>query len=261
MKTKNTSKAKGKVLVALLMVMSVITITHSVRAQGYRKYSYSSNNSGGIVVGVGAGLGTRNFNVKSDIDQINSLSVGQEGWDAYFMVGGGGLRFRTGFGSFNSGSTEPYPIKQSNFTGIINTYALSLLQKPTKLFHPYLITGIDVGNYQFSGSYLPESPLPKNGDPKQKCTCGLAVPDDPAAEPAPKEPTAKTQTAEIVSTQIITGVGLEVNFRKDGFFFNMFSEMRYGMPIGTTTQNPIMVNTEIKTPLSVTFGIGVGIAR
>jgi hypothetical protein len=259
MKTQITSKAKRIVLVALLIVVGEFVLT-SVHAQGYRKYSYSRGNSG-IMVGVGAGLGTRGFNVKSDIDNINGMSVGQEGWDAYFMVGGGGLRLRTNFGSFNSGSTEPYPIKLSAFTGAVNAYALNLLQRQGKLFHPYIITGIDVGNYEFSGSYLPEVPPAFQNGNQLKCTCGLPSPDDPAADDKSKQSKNQVRTAELVSTQMITGVGLEVNFRKDGFFFNMFSEVRYGIPVGTTTQNPTMVNTEIKNPLSVTFGIGVGIAR
>ncbi len=258
MKTHNTQRTMGIVLITFSTIFMACTIS-TAQAQGYRN-SYGRGSSK-TMVALQGGLGTRSFTVKSDIDYLNNMKASQEGWETSLIFGGRMARVRSGFGSFKTNMNELNTIKQSSFAGMVNIYALDILGKTNKYFHPYVITGFDVNTFEFKGSYIPKAPLIlSNPNTQQQCTCQIAGP----GSPQPIEPPATSlapNSAKMTSTQLVSGLGGEVSSIKDGRFFNMFGEVRYGLPVGVTTQNPVLNNTQIKNNMAVTFGIGFGISK
>ena len=258
----------GIVLVVLLM--AVVQLTNA------QSYDYLNRKSK-LIVGFGSGLSTRSFSILSDIDGLNNMKENQEGWESFFMVGGNGLRLRTGYGAFKNSATETNSIKQSTLSGMVNIYALDLIGKGKKTLHPYLISGVGVSIFEFSGANVPAMPLIFS-NPACQCTCPLSGPGLP---PPPSNPestlpinlsansdlttqtseTPAVNTAKMTTTQVVTGLGAEASFRKNGYFFSMFGELRYGLPIGLTTQNPTLNNTRIKNSSAITFGIAFGLTN
>ena len=251
MKNQNTQKTMGIVLVVLLM--GIVQLTN---AQNY------FGNKSKLIVGFGSGLSTRSFSIRSDVDGLNNMKEKQEGWESFFMIGGNGVRLRTGYGSFKNSASEANAIKQSTLSGMVNIYALDLLGKGKKTLHPYIISGAGVSIFEFSGANIPAMPLIFS-NPAPVCNCQIAQPAN-SGLPAPATQTSEAtavNAAKMTTTQVVTGLGLETSFRKNGYFFSMFGEMRYGMPIGLTTQNPALNNTRIKNNSAVTFGIAFGLTN
>jgi len=260
----------GIVLVVLFMGILQVVAT-SAQAQ---KFDYFNRNSK-LMVGVGSSLGTRSFSIKSDITAFNNLKGTQQGWESFMIVGRNTLKFRTGFGSFKTDLIDANSIKQSSISGLANIYVLDMIGKGKKIFHPYVITGIGVNIYQFSGTAVPEGPLTLP-NPQCKCTCPLTPVTDlgvsgetvipvetltPTSEISDQEPAIDVKTAKMTYTQIVSGLGAEASFFKNGRFFTLFGEARYGLPIGVTTQSSGLNNTQIKNQMALTFGIAFGISN
>lgn len=274
MKREIKRKAVGTVLIVI--VMAIVALASSrAQAQGYKRNYYRG--SSGVVAAVTSGLGSRSFLIKSDIDYINNMKATQEGWESSFIVGGNGVRLRTGFGAFKTSMNDVNSIKQSSFSGVTNIYALDMMGKANKYFHPYIVTGIDVNSFTFTGTYVPAEPLilSNPNTPALMCTCQQVPgpadsslpppnPGDQQTQPSATDATStspQVNSAKMTTTQVVTGLGGEINFRKGGRFFSMFGEVRYGIPVGKTTQSAVLNNTEITKNMAVTFGIGFGIGR
>ena len=260
MKKQNTQRTMGIVLIVISMMAAFATTP--VQAQGYRS-SYVRGPAK-MMVALQAGLGTRSFTIKSDIDYLNKMRASQEGWESSLIFGGRMVRVRSGFGTFKTSMNELNTISQKSFTGMGNIYILDMMGKTNKYFHPYVVTGFDVNILEFKGSYIPKAPLILSNPNTQLpvCTCQLTGPGSPQPiDPAATSPTPGTNSAKMTSTQLVSGIGAELNFTKDGHFYSMFGEVRYGLPIGTTTQNPVLNNTDVKHNMAVTFGIGFGISK
>lgn len=254
---KNQSPNPKTVITLIIILLSLAEFTTPAMAQSYKRSKYAYQRSSRTVLGMEGGLGTRSFNVKSDIDGLNNMKASQEGFETFLVFGGNGVRVRSGFGSFKTSMNELQTIKQSSFTGLTNIYALDIIGKTNKYFHPYLITGFDVNIFEFSGSFIPAVPLILSNPAAPKCTCLVPLP----ADPTPPAPAPQVTSAKMTSTQLVGGVGAEASVRKDGYFFSMFGEIRYGLPVGVTTQNPALNNTEIRNNVAVTFGVGFGLSK
>ncbi len=267
----------GIVLVVLVLAIAQLAAS-SAMAQ---KFDYFNRNSK-LMVGVGTALGTQSFAIKSDIAQFNNLKGTQDGWESFLIVGRNTVKFRTGFGAFKSSLKDANTIKQSVISGLANVYLLDILGKGKKAIHPYIITGLGVNIYEFSGTAVPKMPLIFSNPVTKLCTCAtqLTPPGDPGAPgtvgtpgslggalvPVPNEPTntseaPESQTAKMTYTRVTTGFGAEASFFKNGRFLTLFGEAKYGIPIGVTTQNPGLNNTQMKNQMAVTFGVAFGISN
>jgi hypothetical protein len=261
MKTQQMQNALKKILIFLTIAITEFAVTPT-QAQDYKRGSSKT------IAAFTFGLGTRSSLIKSDLEYINKMKPTLEGWETSLMLGGNKMKVRTGFGSFKTALSDVNTIKQTSINGLGNIYIPGM----TKHFRPYLITGIDVNIFVFSGSYVPKLQLLLT-NPVPPCTCMLppAMPPPPPnpgdsdsdmtalseEEPAPDSP--EINAGKMTSTQLLAGLGSEYNFRINGRFFSIFGEMRYGLPIGVTTQNASMNETKVKNNLALTFGTAIGL--
>jgi hypothetical protein len=239
----------------LLLIISVGIIGSAViptQGQVYRKSNYSHKSSHAVVA-IQSGLGTRSFAVKSDIDYLNGNRSTLEGWESSLLVGGKMVRLRSGFGAYKTNKTKSRDIKQASVSGLVNLYALNMLGKAHKYFHPYATVGIDVNTLQFTGTEIPA--VASIFSNPNLTPCELLAPRPPLPD------TGVTNSAKMTSTQLIGGAGLELSFVKDGYFFSMFGEARYGHPVGTTTQTQVLNNTYVHENIALVFGIALGIGK
>ena len=266
MKTQINQKLTRKIIIVLAIALAEFVVTAS-QAQNFHNRNFNRGGSTKPIIALTAGIGTRSFLIKSDIDYINNMKTTQQGWESALIFGGDKVKVRTGFGAFKTDLSDINSIKQTSISGLVNVYA----PIKSKLFRPYLITGLGVNTLTFSGSFVPESPLPKLT--QMPCTCAtpstmdLLPPPNPGApaseltlladEPIAAEP--ESHSGILTSTQLVSGLGGEIVFRKNGHYLSMFGEMRYGLPIGTTTQNASMNETKIKNNMSLTFGLAFGL--
>jgi hypothetical protein len=103
------------------------------------------------------------------------------------------------------------------------------------------------GDVAMSNSLPPPPPNPGDTD----------ITAQPEEDPASTSP--EINSGKMTSTQLLSGVGSEYNFRINGRFFSLFGEMRYGLPIGVTSQNASMNETKVKNNLALTFGAAIGL--
>jgi hypothetical protein len=78
----------------------------------------------------------------------------------------------------------------------------------------------------------------------------------------PEEPSSTTpeiNSAKLTSTQLVSGLGGELNLKINGRFFSMFGEMRYGLPIVVTSPNASMNATKTTKNMALTFGVAIGL--
>lgn len=267
MKTQGTPKAIRNILIVLVIAIAEFVVAPT-QAQNFHNRNFNRGTSKPIVA-LTVGLGTRSSFIKSDLDYINKMRPSLEGWESSLMVGGDKVKVRTGFGSFKTAMSDVNSIKQTSFNGLANVY----LPGMTKHFRPYIITGLDVNIIVFTGSFIPKSPLIL-ANPAPLCTCqssslsALPPPPNPGETDittmlTPEEPASTTpeiNSGKMTSTQLVSGLGGEFNFRMNGRFLSMFGEMRYGLPIAVTTQNASMNETKVKNNLALTFGVAVGLS-
>lgn len=265
MKAQHTQNTIQKSLIILVVMMTGLAVT-SAQAQAFRNRNFNRGGSPKPIIALTAGMGTRSFLIKSDIDYINNMKATQEGWESSLLFGGDKIKVRTGFGAFKTELSDINSIKQTSINGLVNVYA----PLKTKFFRPYFITGLGVNMVTFSGSFVPESPLLKL---TQMCTCATQPTSDLLPPTNPGEPgaeltlqadepiTAKPESHSgiLTSTQLVSGLGGEISLRKNGHYLSMFGEMRYGLPIGTTTQNASMNETKVKNNMALTFGLAFGL--
>jgi len=250
------NKCRLNIKAALLLTVSIgfiALITVPAHGQIYKRNSYLRGSSKPVVA-FQAGLGTRSFSVQSDIDYLNGNRSTLEGWQSSLMIGGKMVRLRSGFGAFKTNKSKSSDIKQASIAGLVNLYPLNMLGKAYKYFHPYATIGIDVSAFQFSGSQIPAAASifsnPNTLTPCQLLAPKTAIPDSNV-----------TNSAKMTSTQLIGGAGVELSFVKEGYFFSMFGEARYGQPIGITTQNQVLNNTYVNENIALLFGIAFGIGK
>ena len=250
MKTQINQWSTGTVLMIIMMLANLAIMP--AHAQGSK-----------MVVAVQTGLGTRSFLIKSDIKGLEHMKTTQQGWESALIIGNSRLRVKTGFGSFKSISDKVLSVKQSSINGLVNFNVLEMMGKNSKYLHPYILTGLSVNTFNFSGTIIPESPIALLLAPAcPPCACQLNPVDNiPAAETPTETIENKTNSSRMTSTQLLSGMGMEFSFRKHGYFYSMFSEVRYGLPIGTTTQNAVMNNTQVKNNTTLTFGIAIGLSN
>jgi hypothetical protein len=275
MKTQHTHKSIRKIFIVIVMAIAEFALAPA-QAQDFRQRNYNRGGTSKPMAAVTLGVGTRSSFIKSDLDYINGLKGSLGGWESSLMVGGDHVRLRTGFGFFKTSLSDVNSIKQSSINGLVNIYVPGM----KKNFRPYVITGVDVNIFRFSGSYIPKSRLLIT-NPVQACVCQLSAipvaPEMPLPPPNPgldseevamamavqadeAEPAApEVNSAKMTSTQLVSGLGSEYNFRLNGRFFSMFGEMRYGLPIGVTTQTASMSETNVKNNVALTFGVAMGL--
>ncbi len=261
METKKTIK---KILIATVMAIIEFAFTHT-QAQDFHRRNYARGSSKPIVA-LTVGLGIRSPLIKSDLEYINNMKASLEGWESSLMFGGNNVRVRTGFGLFKTEMSNVNSIKQASISGLVNMYVPGM----TKNFRPYAITGLDVNTFTFTGSFVPKSPLMLLLQ-SLPCTCqstppGGLLPPPPNPEDTQAATIEKTSpeapeinTAKMTSTQLVGGLGSEFNFQLDGRFFSMFGEMRYGLPIGVTTQKASLNETKTKNNIALAFGVAIGL--
>lgn len=260
MKTQQMQNVLKKILIFLVVAIAEFAVTPT-QAQYYRRGSSKTS------VAFTFGLGTRSSLIKSNLDYINKMKPTLVGWESSLMFGGNRVKVRTGFGLFKTALSDVNTIKQTSINGMTNIYVPGM----TKHFRPYVITGLDVNIFVFSGTYIPKSPLIFS-NPVPLCACmlpsasTLPPPPNPGdtefttqPEEEPASTTPEINSGKMTSTQLISGLGGEYNFRINGRFFSMFGEMRYGLPIGLTAQNVSMNETKVKNNLALTFGAAIGL--
>jgi hypothetical protein len=283
MKTTFTHNQKSiKMVLMFSIVIAGILFTEFAQAQrppkGYSMANYHRGNSGGFVLGIEGGASMRTFTIKSDIDAINQLYVIQEGWSGGVVIGGGSLRGKLLYGNYSISSTLSKDISEKSFSAQLQFYPLSTLGVKSKYFQPYLIGGIDISNIIFKGTYIPAPKLMQEEKKPCPCDCdgssglpgdpdmgsGMAgsssSPADPGGDPDVLPP-PDTRTDRLLATQAIAGLGLECNFKSNGRMVTIFSEARYGKPLGVEPITTPLANTSISGQFIVYFGISIGISN
>jgi hypothetical protein len=279
MKTTLTYNKRGiKMVLTFSIAIAGILFTEFAHAQRLPKgYSmanyYRGASAGGFVLGIEGGASMRTFTIKSDIDAINQLYVIQEGWSGGVVIGGGTLRGKLLYGNYSLSSTISKDISEKSFSAQLQFYPLSTLGVKSKYFQPYVIGGIDISNIIFKGTYIPAPKLMQ--EEKKPCPCDCdgpsGLPGDPDGSPSGSPsipsgdpdvlPPPDTRTDRLLATQAIAGLGLECNFKSNGRMFTIFSEARYGKPIGVEPITTPLANTSISGQFIVYFGFSIGISN
>jgi hypothetical protein len=283
MKTTFTFNQKGiKMVLMFSIALAGVLLAEVAQAQrppkGYSMANYYRGASaGGFVLGIEGGASMRTFTIKSDIDAINQLYVIQEGWSGGVVIGGGSLRGKLLYGNYSLSSTISKDISEKSFSAQLHFYPLSTLGVKSKYFQPYVLAGIDISNIIFKGTYIPAPKLVQEKEKPCPCDCddSSGLPGDPDAPGTsgpsgpPMNPTddpdqlapPDTRTDRLLATQAVAGLGLECNFKSNGRMFTIFSEARYGKPLGVEPITTPLANTSISGQFIVYFGFSIGISN
>lgn len=188
--------------------------------------------------GFTVGFRTRSIELSSPIEAIHQSRLSQNGGQVGLIYGNSFVRARLGLlGYYSStgktqGTTDLY---ESNIE--FNLYPLSLTSR-SFVVNPYMTGGLSYDQFKFYGYYLQQEPGQTNYSQTEAPYLG-----------------------KVKQVNATVGAGIEVSLKNDYDFVHLFSEIRYGRPITTKTNDSAFAGTEIVNQSQVVVGVSFGARR
>jgi hypothetical protein len=256
-----TTRTKVNGTTWVLFLLLILAVLISGRASAQRAPVVPQD----FYFGVETTNGTRTFQMQSDLSGLSGLHVAQRGQTYGIILGSRLITGKIRVGSFSAAGKEVVPVQSSTFELGGNFNPLQLFKNKTKLVEPYLTISFDQASVKSSGMYTPPPSLvaPKSTSTCNcQCTGGSTLPTDPD-QVNPTTPTLVNNTPVAYSGKIVTarlsmGVGMKIHLRKGNHFVNLFSEMKYGMALGTNGSTQALLNTSMLSQMAVDVGLSIG---
>lgn len=228
----NLSRQKGMMLIILFIVFGLQSSL--VQAQSYR-------HTGKVTFrGFEGSFGARTFSISSNIDEINNLSVLQEGGQLGFIFGNETFRTKIGVAGFYfSANSVSRTVDLFESDVAIHFYPLSLSKTTQSRVQPYVSAGGVYDKVKFFGYYLQED--------------GGRVNYSNSKEPF---------LGSIHQFRASVGTGIEVNLiEKADDFVQLFAEAKYGFKVSSKTSYVDFDETSISNQLMINIGVRFGSIR
>jgi hypothetical protein len=261
MKTSTKTKVNGASW--LLFILLIVSLMISGKACAQRMPSVPQD----FYFGIEATNGTRAFQMKSDLTNLRGLNVNQRGQSYGIILGSRLIMGKVRLGSYSSTGNESSVIKTSSLELGSNFYPMQLFNNKTRVIEPYLSVAFDQASVKLSGIYTPPPTLA----PSSSSSCNCKCPDSPSLPSDPDQGTSSTPklvnssptpySGKIVTARASMGVGVKVHLRRGSSFLNLFSEMKYGMPLGTNASTQALLNTSMLSQMSVDVGVSIGLVH
>ncbi len=221
-------------ILLIFMLMTCFTIMTSNKAHAQANHSRTA-----LGYRFEASLGVHSFKLSSNLYSLNQSSMDQYG-------GSIGLNFGNSLwqakikplGYYNSTADSETTVKLIESGAHINFYPLSvLLSKPSRLPNFYLTGGLVRAKIKINGSYLPE---------EQAAACN---------------PSDNNFTGNILSWNLVGGVGMEYKLPFDQASISVFTEIKKGLTVSTSTDKDLFKNTAPNNSTMVNIGFAIGINK
>jgi len=263
----------------VIILVTLVTFFSNTSAQNFeQKFKrYQARTSNYRILGAGFGYGTSSYKFKSNVSALKGLKVYGEGWNTEFIIGNKEYKIRGGFGKYHFDKSRKEAINQMLFTAKLNISPKVIGM--TKYVRLYLVTGVDYNIYEFKGMAIPQ-PQKIISSPAPDPVCNCPAPSEreafmlgdgptflnpvevPESEGEPTEVKKDEEpVAQVKKAQIDTGLGMEINVLKKGYFLRLFAEAYYGFPFKEDTYNLGLSKTQITPQLMINFGVGIGLGR
>jgi hypothetical protein len=257
---KNTLETRRKIYIVLL---AAILVSHFATAQYSERYIPIG------YIGLEANVGTRAFGLTStNIPELNQLKVSEEGVNLGLLAGNEAVIGKLKFGLYRSARLVREKINMQEGDLAINVFPLYILNVKSKLLKPYALVAFGLNNLQFHGSYSLPAPPPMPAQHSEcECEADPTLPGctDEASTEEPQEEDIIVREGEtrylgsIVVSKFDFGGGVQVHMAKRNKYFNMFAEVKYGLPVGTKSKDQAFRETKISNFMIVNVGISMGI--
>jgi hypothetical protein len=216
-----------------LLAATVIILTHNAFAQFDSLYQEPPSSR--YYFGYSITLATQSFGMKSDISEINDLSVSREGASVGLVVGNNRGSIKSYLGLYYSAASVPYSMDFLEAGISANMYLLRTKAIRFHTFEPYAVLNIHDLRTTFFGTYL------KNDQTSNKSTS--------------KEP----MLGRLNCLQLSSGLGVEYQLENDNLdFIHLFAEVRYGTSLLYHTDEHAFDRTKMQNPLTFSFGVSFG---
>jgi hypothetical protein len=221
-----TNKQFGPLFMILFIAMLIYSATSEAqsfrnkidRADYYKGFEFS--------------FGVRSFSVRSNFEEINGLSVVNEGSRAGIIVGNNSVKARVGIGLFYSASSVCRTFQLFEGDAAINLYPV----KKGRIA-PYLTTGLVFGKNRLFGNYATN-----DGGRRNSSSGELYI-----------------GSANQVRASV--GAGLEYKLIDSYNFVHLYSEARYGFSVLQNTSNALLSETTTGKQLMISMGVRFGAFR
>ncbi len=191
-------------------------------------------------IGFSGKYGVRALSFKSDIPELNSLNLMQEGGAVSFLYGNDYTKIvLLGAGLYYPVCGSPHTINLVNVAATSNIYVLRSLTRKMRTIEPYTVAGLGYDNYQFRGKYLSVADGPQKASSKGK----------------------QPLLGKISASTIRFGAGIEFQLESHLEFLHLFLEAQYSVPFLTNTNQIAFSNTNISSSLLVNVGFSIGIIK
>lgn len=233
---------KGTLILGLFLLLNIYSFMAAaqtsidVESSGDQYAQKRSRSVYGFFKGVGASFQTRVFTLKSDIPELNGLSVLQEGGQAGLFAGNRFIRARLGLlGLMYSSMRTPRTINVFEVEGGVNYYFLQA-SKRIRFAEPYLTTGLVYDILRFRGHYLGSEGMGNTSVP---------------------EP----YLGSIRKMDATIGAGLELGLLNAQQFVHLFTEAKYGVNLSQSASNRAFENTSVSNQVMISMGLRFGTLR
>src|SRR5688572_4773442 len=187
--------------------------------------------------GIDVSFGTRSFELQSDITEISSLEVMQDGGQLGVIFGNDVIRTKIGLaGFYYSSNSVCYQVDLFQSDIAFNVYPLMMISGAYTKVQPYLTGGAAYDKTKFFGHYL-------NPD---KTTINYSTSKVPFL-------------GSVNQLRGSFGAGIEYHLLDNGRdFIHFFTEIKYGKALAGKTSFAAFENTSISDQLLVNVGVRFG---
>jgi hypothetical protein len=200
-----------------------------VNAQSTHSYTY---------YGYGLSMGVPQYELNSNIPQLNGLKVNLLGFNLGGMIANKYGKLKANAGSFYSGSSMPYEIDMMQVSVSGNIYLLRLNEVKVHLFEPYATLEISQQVSKFYGDYLSKDPSSSSSS------------------------TSQPLLGKVNSARLNVGGGVELQLENDNQkFIHLFAEVVYGTPISSSASNNAFSQTKAMNSVTFNFGVNFGLVK
>lgn len=261
MKTTTKTKINGASLFLFILLMISLMISGKACAQRMPVEPQD------FYFGLEATNGTRAFQMRSDLSPLQGLHVNQSGQSYGVIFGSRLIMGKIRVGKYSSTGSEASAIKSNALEIGSNIFPMQLFNNKSRIVEPYLTIAFDQAIVKSSGIYTPPPTLASSSSSSCNCICpnSVSIPTDPdqVTSSAPKlvNSSPTPYAGKITTARASMGVGLKVHLRKGTSFLNLFSEMKYGMALGTNASTQALLNTSMLSQMSVDVGISIGLVH
>lgn len=196
-----------------------------------------------IYLGGEVSLAFPQYDLKSNIAQLNGLHVNYIGTNLGGVLANPITKLKANVGMYYSGSSVPYTMNLLQAGASASVYLLRLKQVTYHSFEPYATIGFTYQQTKFYGNYLPT-------DENNRSTQGNY------------STTEAPLLGRIASDQMNIGAGVEYQLESSNDkFMHFFAEINYGVQLSQHASTTHFSGTNIANSTSITVGVSLGILK